>query len=148
MNIFFSNVVPPFHFLLVPSRNTTFTLTNVVPQNPTLNQNAWNKHESKLTSLFNANCHQAYVLVGAIPSSNNWIIKNNVKRVNISDSEYIWNTYCFVNQNGHPILSGAATALNTELNVVVERTLDEMGDFLQQISDAPVNELFSSQHKS
>lgn len=146
MNEFVSNVVPPFHFLLVPSRNVTFTLTNVVPQNPTLNQNAWNKHESKLTSLFNANCHLAYVLVGAIPSSNNWIIKNNVKRVDIS--EYIWNTYCFINQNGRHILSGAATALNTELNVVVERTLDEMGDFFQQFSDAPVNELFSSQCKS
>lgn len=130
-------------FLLVPSRNATFTLTNVVPQNPTLNQNAWNKHESKLTSLFNANCHQAYVLVGAIPSSNNWIVKNNVKRVNIP--EYIWNAYCCVDQNGRPILSGAATALNTELNVVVERSLDEMVNFLQQFSDAPVDELFSGQ---
>lgn len=130
-------------FLLVPSRNATFTLTNVVPQNPTLNQNAWNKHESKLTSLFNANCHQAYVLVGAIPSSNNWIVKNNVKRVNIP--EYIWNAYCCVDQNGRPIQSGAATALNTELNVVVERSLDEMVNFLQQFSDAPVEELFSGQ---
>lgn len=118
----------------------------MVPQNPTLNQNAWNKHESKLTSLFNANCHQAYVLVGAIHSSNNWIIKNNVKRVNIP--EYIWNAYCCVNQNGRPILSGAATALNTEMNVVVDRNLDEMVDFLQQFSDAPVNELFSGQCKS
>uniref|UniRef100_A0A8C2IVY7 Si:dkey-243k1.3 n=1 Tax=Cyprinus carpio TaxID=7962 RepID=A0A8C2IVY7_CYPCA len=130
----------------VPSRNATFTLTNVVPQNPTLNQNAWNKHESTLISLFNANCHQAYVLAGAIPSSNNWIIKNNVKRVNIP--EYIWNAYCCVDQNGRPILSGAATALNTELNVVVEHTLDEMVDFLQQFSDAPVNELFSGQCKA
>ncbi|TRY89402.1 hypothetical protein DNTS_010806 [Danionella cerebrum] len=125
----------------VPSRNATFTLTNVVPQNPTLNQNAWNKHESKLTSLFNRHCQKAYVLVGAIPSPNNWIIKNNVKRVNIP--EYIWNAYCCIDQNGRPILSGAATALNTELNVVEERSLDAMVDFLQLFY--PINELFSSQ---
>ncbi|XP_051965610.1 endonuclease domain-containing 1 protein-like [Xyrauchen texanus] len=127
----------------VPSRNATFTLTNVVPQNPKLNQNAWRIHESEMTDLFNTKCHQAYVLVGAIPSSNNWIIKNNVRRVNIP--EYIWNAYCCVDQNGRPILSGATTALNTELNVVVERTLNDLVDFLQQYSDAPVGELFSGQ---
>ncbi|KAL1277265.1 hypothetical protein QQF64_023938 [Cirrhinus molitorella] len=68
-----------------PHRNATFTLTNVVPQNPTTNQNAWASHESKLTTLFEERCHQAFVLVGAIPSADNWIIKNNVKRVNIPD---------------------------------------------------------------
>lgn len=93
--------------------------------------------------MFKADCHQAYVLVGAIPSLNNWIIKNNVKRVNIP--EYIWNAYCCVDQNGRPVYSGAATAVNTELDVVVERNLDEMVDFLQQYSDAPVGELFSGQ---
>ncbi|KAI7800762.1 endonuclease domain-containing 1 protein-like [Triplophysa rosa] len=130
----------------VPGRNSTFTLTNVVPQNPKLNQNAWRLHESKMTNMFKADCHQAYVLVGAIPSLNNWIIKNNVKRVNIP--EYIWNAYCCVDQNGRPVYSGAATAVNTELNVVVEHTLDEMVDFLQQYSDTPVGELFSGQCKA
>ncbi|XP_055051446.2 endonuclease domain-containing 1 protein [Misgurnus anguillicaudatus] len=130
----------------VPGRNSTFTLTNIVPKNPKLNQNAWRLHESKITDLFNANCHQAYVLVGVVPSSNNWIIKNNVQRVNLP--EYIWNAYCCIDQNGRPILSGAATALNTELNVVVEHTLDEMVDFFQQYSDTPVGELFSGRCKA
>ncbi|KAJ8280229.1 hypothetical protein GJAV_G00052100 [Gymnothorax javanicus] len=126
----------------VPSRNATFTLTNVVPQNPKLNQNAWRIYESQLTSLFNAQCTQAYVLVGAIPSIDNWIVKNNVKRVNIPD--YIWNSYCCVDNNGRPIHSGGATARNTEENRVERRTLTEMKKFLSQYTNSPVGELFSN----
>ncbi|XP_038829374.1 endonuclease domain-containing 1 protein-like [Salvelinus namaycush] len=124
----------------VPSRNATFTLTNVVPQNPKLNQNAWARHESQLTDLFKAQCAQAYVLVGAIPSTDNWIVKDNVRRVNIP--EYIWNAYCCVDNNGEPVRSGGATALNTEQNRVDQRSLLELNGFLQQYSNAPVGELF------
>ncbi|XP_066528515.1 endonuclease domain-containing 1 protein-like [Hoplias malabaricus] len=133
----------PNGFHAVPSRNATFTLTNVVPQNPKLNQNAWANHESKLAKLFKSQCDKAYVLVGAIPSSDNWIIKNDVRRVNIP--EYMWNAYCCINQNGVPIRSGAAIALNTEQNVVEEYTLSKMMEFLQKYSETPVGELFDNQ---
>ncbi|XP_041849764.1 endonuclease domain-containing 1 protein-like [Melanotaenia boesemani] len=124
----------------VPSRNATFTLTNVVPQNPKLNQNSWMIHESQLTDLFRDKCSKAYVLVGAIPSADNWIVKNNVKRINIPD--YLWNAYCCVDNNGRPIQSGAATARNTEDNWVEKLSLDELEEFLQQFSNQPVGELF------
>uniref|UniRef100_A0A665VA24 Si:dkey-243k1.3 n=2 Tax=Echeneis naucrates TaxID=173247 RepID=A0A665VA24_ECHNA len=124
----------------VPSRNATFTLTNVVPQNPKLNQNSWRIHESQLTDLFRSKCSKAYVLVGAIPSVDNWIVKNNVKRVNIPD--YLWNAYCCVDNNGRPLQSGAAAARNTEDNWVEKLTVDELGEFLQQFSNQPVGELF------
>ncbi|XP_028818395.1 endonuclease domain-containing 1 protein [Denticeps clupeoides] len=127
----------------VPGRNSTFTLTNVVPQNPKLNQNAWKDYEMKLTNTFRSRCWKAHVLVGAIPSANNWIVKNNVRRVNIP--EFIWNAYCCMDHNGRPVLSGGATALNSEQNVVQERTLDELQGFLQQYSDAPVGDLFRAQ---
>ncbi|KAI4890247.1 hypothetical protein NFI96_014018, partial [Prochilodus magdalenae] len=127
----------------VPSRNATFTLTNVMPQNPKTNQNAWANYESSLTSLFEAECNKAYVLVGPIPSADNWIIKNNVKRVNIPD--YIWNVYCCVDANGVPIQSGGAYALNTDQNLVEKHTLSEMTDFLQKYSSTPVGELFFNQ---
>lgn len=127
----------------MPSRNATFTLTNVVPQNPKLNQNAWANHESSLTKMFRAQCDRAYVLVGAIPSADNWIIKNNVKRVNIP--EYLWNAYCCMDSSGTPVLSGAAFALNTEQNLVEQCTLSEMISFLQQYSNTPVGELFQNQ---
>ncbi|XP_072547436.1 endonuclease domain-containing 1 protein [Salminus brasiliensis] len=127
----------------VPSRNATFTLTNVVPQNPKLNQNAWANHESKLASLFKSQCNKAYMLVGAIPSANNWIIKNNIQRVNIP--EYMWSAYCCTDSNGLPVGSGAAVALNTDQNLVEEYTLSKMVDFLQKYSNTPVGELFYDQ---
>lgn len=130
-------------FPLVPSRNATFTLTNVVPQNSKLNQNAWANYESKLASMFNSECNKAYVLVGAIPSAGNWIIKNNVKRVNIP--EYMWNAYCCVGGNGVPVRSGAAIALNTDQNLVEEYTLNKLVQFLQKYSNTPVGELFYNQ---
>ncbi|CAL1571177.1 unnamed protein product [Knipowitschia caucasica] len=124
----------------VPSRNATFTLTNVIPQNPKLNQNSWRIHESQLTDLFRANCSKAFVLVGAVPSADHWIVKNGVKRVNIPDR--IWNAWCCLDNNGHPIQSGAAAARNTEENKVEKMTLDEMGEYLQQFSNQPVGALF------
>lgn len=93
--------------------------------------------------MFRAQCDKAYVLVGAIPSTDNWIIKNNVKRVNIP--EYIWNAYCCIDHNGSPIRSGAAIALNTEQNLVEQYTLSQMAGFLEQYSNTPVRELFENQ---
>ncbi|XP_055370007.1 endonuclease domain-containing 1 protein-like isoform X2 [Betta splendens] len=130
----------------VPSRNATFTLTNVVPQNPKLNQNAWSNHESSLTKLFNSKCSTAYVLVGAVPSANNWIVKNNVNRVNIPD--YVWNAYCCVDNNEQPVESGAATARNTEANLVEKLSLDQLKEFLQQFSKQPTGELFYNNCKA
>ncbi|KAJ0063521.1 hypothetical protein NL108_002647 [Boleophthalmus pectinirostris] len=124
----------------VPSRNATFTLTNVIPQNPKLNQNSWRIYESQLTDLFLDTCSKAYVLVGAIPSADNWIIKNDVKRVNIP--QRIWNAWCCVDNNGQPVQSGAGSANNTEEDFVEEMSLDEMGEHLQQFSNQPVGELF------
>lgn len=130
----------------VPGRNATFTLTNVVPQNPKLNQNAWSNHESQLTALFKDKCSKAYVLVGAVPSADNWIVKNDVKRVNIPD--YMWNAYCCVDNNDRPVQSGAATARNTEANLVEKVTLEELGEFLQQFSNQPIRELFYNNCKA
>ena len=132
--------------LTVPGRNATFTLTNVVPQNPKLNQNAWRIHETQLTNLFKTKCSKAYVLVGAIPSRDNWIVKNNVKRVNIPD--YLWNAYCCVDNNDRPLQSGAATARNTEANQVEELTLEELGEFLNPSYNQKVGELFDNNCKA
>ncbi|XP_035240420.1 endonuclease domain-containing 1 protein-like isoform X2 [Anguilla anguilla] len=120
------------------SRQATFTLTNVVPQTPNLNQKAWNDYETYLQKELKT-CSQAYVLVGAIPSADNWIIKNNVKRVNIPD--HIWNAYCCLDKNGRPIRSGGATAPNTEKTSVKKHTLSELKAFLSQYQ-SPVGQLF------
>lgn len=111
-----------------------------------MNQDAWRIHESQLTALFQDKCSKAFVLVGAVPSADNWIVKNDVKRVNIPD--YLWNAYCCVDNNGRPVQSGAATARNTELNWVEKLSLDGLGEFLQQFSNQPVGELFYNNCKA
>ncbi|XP_064157790.1 endonuclease domain-containing 1 protein-like [Anguilla rostrata] len=118
------------------SRQATFTLTNVVPQTPNLNQKAWVTYEHQLTKLFIAQCAQAYVLVGAIPSNNTWI----GERVNIPD--YIWNAYCCLDNNGRPIGSGGATVRNTGGTRVKRHTLSELKLLLGQYTKSPVEELF------
>lgn len=50
-----------------------------------------------------------------------------------------------MDHNGRPLFSGGATALNTEQNIVVERTLDEMVEFLQKFFNTPVGDLFRGQ---
>uniref|UniRef100_A0A8C7K3W5 Endonuclease domain-containing 1 protein n=1 Tax=Oncorhynchus kisutch TaxID=8019 RepID=A0A8C7K3W5_ONCKI len=112
-------------------RNATFTLTNVVPQNPKLNQNAWARHKSQLTDLFKAQCAQAYVLEGTIPSTDNWIVNDNVRRVNIP--EYIRNAYRCVDNNGEPVHSACVDQSGPLL---------ELNGFLQQYSKAPTGDLF------
>lgn len=85
------------------------------------------------------------MLVGAIPSKNNWIVKNNVPRVNIPD--HLWNAYCCVDSNGRPIESGAAKAENTAQNQVETITLDNLKKFLKSFSNQPVGELFDNNCK-
>lgn len=95
-----------------------------------------------MTALFRDRCSKAFVLVGAVPSADRWIVKNNVRRVNIPD--YIWNAYCCLDNNGRPIRSGAGAARNTEENWVEQLSLDELGELLQQFSDRPVGALFDN----
>ncbi|XP_022620336.1 endonuclease domain-containing 1 protein-like [Seriola dumerili] len=102
----------------------TFTLTNVVPQNADLNGGSWKKYEETLKIIL-ANCREAYVLVGAIPSEKNWV-KN---RVNIPD--YLWHAFCCLNNNGKPFKNGAAIAKNDKNGKVQECSLDSLQKFLK-----------------
>lgn len=119
-----------FSFLSLENhkRAATYTLTNVVPQNHKLNTEAWRKYEARLLTKIKS-CTKAFVLVGAVPSEDNWIVKNNVKRVNIPD--FLWNAYCCVDNNDKPKLRGAASVKNSEDNKVNELTLDQLKEFLK-----------------
>ncbi|XP_030600795.1 endonuclease domain-containing 1 protein-like isoform X2 [Archocentrus centrarchus] len=105
----------------------TYTLTNIVPQKDKLNRGKWKEHEDKLRKLSNNN--QVFVLVGAIPSSDNWIKINNEPRVNIPD--YMWVAYCYFDRESNSFKSGGATAKNTE-NKLYECSLRDLQEFLQE----------------
>lgn len=116
----------------------------MVPQDKTLNSGAWSEYEKELTQTFiNAKCSKVFVLTGVIPSTNpdSWIKRGNKNRVNIPD--YIWNAYCCVDNNGKPVLSGAAAAENSDVEVE-KKTMDELKQFFQSRGRRGVTELFQN----
>uniref|UniRef100_A0A674AQL1 Endonuclease domain-containing 1 protein-like n=1 Tax=Salmo trutta TaxID=8032 RepID=A0A674AQL1_SALTR len=80
------------------AKRSTFTLTNAVPQERSFNGGSWTRMECKVREALELNCKknnkiEAYVVTGAVPSSNNTL--NN--RVNIPD--LMWTAYCCYNNN-------------------------------------------------
>ncbi|XP_064787003.1 endonuclease domain-containing 1 protein-like [Oncorhynchus masou masou] len=75
------------------AKRSTFTLTNAVPQKRSFNQRSWAKMECKVRKALEVHCKdnnnkiKAYVVTGAVPSSN----KLN-DRVNIPD--LMWTAFC------------------------------------------------------
>uniref|UniRef100_A0A3Q2VYW5 Uncharacterized protein n=1 Tax=Haplochromis burtoni TaxID=8153 RepID=A0A3Q2VYW5_HAPBU len=106
-------------------KRATMTLTNIVPQKQKLNQGMWKDHEDTLKAL--AKEHSVYVLVGAIPSKDTWIKRDNQPRVNIPD--YMWVAYCYCDKTS--CKSGGATAKNTE-NKIDKCTLSQLQAFLEK----------------
>ncbi|KAE8619464.1 hypothetical protein XENTR_v10009797 [Xenopus tropicalis] len=97
------------------AQDATFTLTNAVPMDSSLNQGQWRIYEKQMIAKAR-DCNTMYVVTGIVPG-NNWI-KND--RVNIPSQ--VWSAYCCVGNNDKPIGSGAGLANNinysvTELNV-------------------------------
>ncbi|NXN86601.1 ENDD1 protein, partial [Bombycilla garrulus] len=70
------------------SKWATFTLTNIVPQNSTLNKGAWKDYENQTMAQRTQGCNSTYVIVGAVPG--NKYISN--KRVNVPS--HIWSAAC------------------------------------------------------
>ncbi|KAL9854693.1 endonuclease domain-containing 1 protein-like isoform 2-T12 [Geothlypis trichas] len=70
------------------SKWATFTLTNIVPQNSTLNKGQWNIYERRTMVQKTQGCVTTYVITGAVPG--NTSISNN--RVNVPS--HIWSAAC------------------------------------------------------
>ncbi|NXA62430.1 ENDD1 protein, partial [Mohoua ochrocephala] len=69
------------------SRASTFTLTNIVPQNKDLNGGTWNIYESRTMAAQVVGCDTTYVITGAVPG--NMKVRNRV-----SIPSYIWSAAC------------------------------------------------------
>lgn len=114
-------------FVTGDASRATYTLTNVVPQDAKVNRRAWSLYENN----FPKGCNKAFVLVGAIPSADNWVIRDNSPRVNIPES--LWRAYCCVDSDGNPVKSGGATVMNTANNGgngVQEDSVENLQQFL------------------
>lgn len=114
---------------------STYTLTNTVPQNINFNKGSWRSMEQKVRDFMQTNCRDennsanilAYVLTGAVPSDNTLL--NN--RVNIPS--HMWTAFCCYNPKTNEWVSQAHWAENKDEripNPIPEKTLQEIEEFL------------------
>ncbi|NXA86199.1 ENDD1 protein, partial [Melanocharis versteri] len=67
---------------------TTFTLTNVVPQDKKLNNGAWSRYEVGTMSKKRKSCTTTYVITGAVPG------QNSIAQGRVNVPSYIWSAAC------------------------------------------------------
>ncbi|XP_051471738.1 endonuclease domain-containing 1 protein-like [Apus apus] len=96
----------------------TFTLTNAVPQNQSLNTGKWRRYEVHTMRNMTKNCDITYVVAGAVPG-NNYLANG---RVNIPS--YIWSSACCKLKNNNMKAWGVIAENNK--NEVKELTLGEL----------------------
>ncbi|XP_042073537.1 endonuclease domain-containing 1 protein-like isoform X2 [Haplochromis burtoni] len=99
------HLFPSSYGSTVLKRNSTFTLTNIVPQNKDFNSGSWNKMENCIKCVLNEYCKnnsniEGFVVIGAQPSNN---------RLNqiISIPSVLWSTFCCYSQIQNSWLASA-----------------------------------------
>ncbi|XP_071590306.1 endonuclease domain-containing 1 protein-like [Heliangelus exortis] len=114
---------------------STFTLTNIVPQNAKLNQGAWKKYE--LTTMKNKTkgCAATYVIVGAVPG-------NSFFNNRVNNPSHIWSSACCVTPSNTTKAWGAI-AENTK-NEVQVLSLGQLENNLAQLYQKGSVSLFGS----
>uniref|UniRef100_A0AAY5K5X2 Endonuclease domain-containing 1 protein-like n=2 Tax=Esox lucius TaxID=8010 RepID=A0AAY5K5X2_ESOLU len=145
------HLFPSMHADGVDAKESTFTLTNIVPQVVTFNNGSWEDMETKVKNIMKQSCKdsnnqnkiEAYVVTGAVPSKNNKL--NN--QVNIPS--FIWTAFCCkysTNQKTIQWHSGAhwgenrkkglkgrtvplsVAELNSKLTEIYRKEIDKRGD--------------------
>ncbi|XP_063757340.1 uncharacterized protein LOC134876282 [Eleginops maclovinus] len=109
-------------------RNSTFTLTNIVPQSKSFNGGSWAKMESCVKCILNQHCiDKAFVVTGAKPGNNQLN-----QRVNIPS--LLWSAYCCYSYTLDKWLAAAHWGDNvrdvTKLKTLQTKTLAELHDQL------------------
>ncbi|NXF13143.1 ENDD1 protein, partial [Smithornis capensis] len=108
---------PSGHHSTYSSRFTTFTLTNVVPQDEKLNNGAWSRYEVGTMSKKSKGCKTTYVVVGAVPG-NTYIAGG---RVNVPS--HIWSSACC---ETNTTMKAWGVIAENKKNVVTPLTLGEL----------------------
>ncbi|XP_055768567.1 uncharacterized protein LOC129844689 [Salvelinus fontinalis] len=104
------------------TKRSTFTLTNIVPQERGFNRGRWMQMECNVRKALVSNCKdnnnkiEAYVVTGAVPNNNNNTLNN---RVNIPD--IMWTAFCCETSEKDKWMAGAHWGENKkkELNTEV-----------------------------
>ncbi|XP_053799356.1 endonuclease domain-containing 1 protein-like [Vidua chalybeata] len=79
---------PSGHHVSTDSKMATFTLTNIVPQDSSLNKGMWNAYEVDTMVQYTMDCTSTYVVTGAVPG-NTYVSEGRVNR-----PSHIWSAAC------------------------------------------------------
>ncbi|XP_053833238.1 endonuclease domain-containing 1 protein-like [Vidua macroura] len=117
------------------SKWATFTLTNIVPQNSTLNKGQWKDYENQTMAQNTQGCTITYVVTGAVPG--NTYLSN--KRVNVPS--HIWSAACC---QTNTIMNPWAVIAENNKNQVLNLTLAQLETRLSQLYGRGQVSLFDS----
>ncbi|XP_069819477.1 endonuclease domain-containing 1 protein-like [Dendropsophus ebraccatus] len=112
------------------SQLSTFTYTNMAPQDSTFNSGTWNQYEMFLRDQILPSCQQTHVLSGVIlsgshPGEGTWL-RN---RVNVPS--FFWSAFCCVRSNGTTRAEGRL-GRNTSPYDVVTKDIQELEAMLSK----------------
>ncbi|NWR26387.1 ENDD1 protein, partial [Emberiza fucata] len=116
---------PSRHMGSQNSKMATFTLTNVVPQDSSLNKGQWNIYESKTMPQHTKGCTTTYVITGAVPG------KTYVSQERVNKPSHIWSAACCL-VGTEPTSAWGAIAENNK-NEVKTITLGELEERLTEL---------------
>ncbi|NXE69491.1 ENDD1 protein, partial [Calcarius ornatus] len=116
------------------SKMATFTFTNIVPLDSTLNQGQWKDYENKTMARKTQGCKTTYVITGAVPG-NTYVSNNRVNR-----PSHIWSAACCVGDE-EPTKAWGAIAENSK-NEVEELSLGELEKKLAKLYNEKTVNLF------
>ncbi|NXD03999.1 ENDD1 protein, partial [Certhia familiaris] len=116
------HLTPSGHMNDIKSKAATFTLTNVVPQDSSLNNGQWNVYEFKTMSNNAKGCTRTYVITGAVPGN------TKVAGERVNRPSHIWSAACCLGKTG-PRDAWGAIAENDK-NQVENLKLGELEDRL------------------
>ncbi|NXR19732.1 ENDD1 protein, partial [Cinclus mexicanus] len=118
------------------SKMATFTLTNIVPQNSTLNHGAWKDYENKTMAQKTQGCTTTYVITGAVPGN------TKVASGRINRPSHIWSAACCL-VGTNPTRAWGVIAENDK-NEVENLKLGELEERLTELYDGRTVTLFSN----
>ncbi|XP_028260888.1 endonuclease domain-containing 1 protein-like, partial [Parambassis ranga] len=138
------HLLPSSYGLTETNKQSTFTLTNVVPQIGSFNKGSWNKVETCIRCVMDKFCYnnnnkrEAFVVVGAEPG-NNTLLNN---KVNIPSK--MWTAFCCYSKSQKRWLAGAHWGKNekeTPNTYLQTKTLAELSrDLGKQFDLFPVTQ--------
>lgn len=116
----------------------TYTLTNVVPVVPEVNNLIWDKQEHMIRKRLNNYCRGTAHIVTGVTTSGKMIRRENMNRIAVPT--YLWSAYCCVEydhntpfMNRYKFPSFAYYGLNEdENNDMVEVSVQKLEEFLKK----------------